>query len=146
MKLLRSYQRAFSAVIVVLAAYLFLCAPAAMAYTGTSADLVFEQVQVKDGAFAVSTESTIKSSVRISAALISLPPGESGTIDEIVITGPNGEREFGCSNVKVMNGTDLIVSCGGPAYLNAGPTVYKARGSGFGPTPDVALGIELNPN
>ncbi|NEQ46585.1 MAG: hypothetical protein F6K00_24790 [Leptolyngbya sp. SIOISBB] len=72
MNLLRSYQRAFCAVVIVLVACLFLCAPVAMAATETSADLIFQKVQVKDGEFTVSTESNLESSIRIGAAIVSL--------------------------------------------------------------------------
>lgn len=73
------------------------------------------------------------------------PDDETGTIDAIVITRPNGEREFACAGLKVQNGTDLIKSCGSPAILEAGKTSYMAMGSGFAPNPNVTLSVDLRP-
>jgi hypothetical protein len=67
------------------------------------------------------------------------PPDQTGTIDAIVITRPNGKREFACAGLKVQNGTDLIKSCGGPAVLETGETTYVAMGSGFAPNPNAVL-------
>lgn len=86
--------------------------------------------------------------LRIASAVVSLPEGETGLIEQIKITNtslPMGENEieFGCVNLKVQNGTDLIKSCGGPAYLKAGNTKYEAKGSKFNPESKVAFSIKL---
>ncbi|NEQ98871.1 MAG: hypothetical protein F6K30_19480 [Cyanothece sp. SIO2G6] len=39
--------------------------------------------------------------------------------------------EFGCSNIKVKNGDDLVISCGGTAVLKPGMTFYSAAGKDF---------------
>ena len=60
----------------------------------------------------------------------------SGIIDEIKITREDvkGQEiiEFGCSNIKVKNGDDLTLICGGTAVLEPGPTTYFAKGYDFG--------------
>lgn len=93
-------------------------------------------VPIKDGSFSLSvTDPAPAFTVR--SAIVSLPDGETGDLESIIIIGPNGEREFGCGSkeypIKVENGTDLIPACGGPAVLKAGDTTYEAKGSNFGP-------------
>ncbi len=72
-----------------------------------------------------------------------LPPTATGTLDSIVITGPEG-REFGCTGVKVKNGSDLIKACGGSAILKAGgSTTYAVKGSNFGPESKTVISVRL---
>lgn len=112
---------------------------------------IVEKVDIKDGAFAVKTITSIPplpggQQLRISKALVSLSPEtlKEGTVDSIKITGPQG-IEFGCVNLKVKQGTDLIASCGGPALLSAGQTTYEASGSSFGPDSTGTFSIALVP-
>lgn len=120
---------------------LFLLSPNATALIG----MPDFDVSVMEGSFNVDvSDIDVQKDLIIGSAVVSLPEGETGTIDQIVITGPDGQREFGCENIKVENGTDLIKSCGGPAYLKAGKTKYQARGSNFQPNPNVKLGIDLS--
>ncbi|NER33673.1 MAG: hypothetical protein F6J93_06385 [Oscillatoria sp. SIO1A7] len=104
-------------------------------------------VSIQDGSFNVETVSDLPMDITIRSAIVTLPPGETGTIDTILITRPynqdgcpetilDGESvciEFGCSWIEVENGTDLIPACGGPAVLKAAETTYHANGSHFGP-------------
>lgn len=80
----------------------------------------------------------------IRSAKLYLDDGETGTINKIQITGSNG-IEFGCQDIKVKNGINLIKACGGPAVLETGGTLsYLAKGSGFGPEPDTDLVVVLS--
>lgn len=90
-------------------------------------------IHVQNASFDYSNTGNINHDFTVRSAIVSLPEGETGTIDEIIITGPDGNREFGCSNIKVKNGTNLIPACGGPAVLKAGTTTYQAKGSYFEP-------------
>ncbi|MGL5794987.1 MAG: hypothetical protein ACRC06_11385 [Waterburya sp.] len=80
----------------------------------------------------------------IQSAKVTLSPENAiGTLDSIVITGPDG-REFGCSNIKVKNGSNLIKDCGGNAVLKAGgSTTYAVKGSGFGPESKTIISVQL---
>ena len=103
-----------------------------------------QSVPIVDGSFDVSVPGTLKEDTRIGSAVISLPPGgENGVIEEILITGPNGIKEYGCQNQPVKTGSDLIMECGGPAYLLKGSTTYRAKGSGFKPELETTLTVDL---
>jgi hypothetical protein len=103
-----------------------------------------QSVPIVDGSFDVSVTGTLKEDTRIGSAVISLPPsGETGIIEEIIISGPDGKIEYGCQNEPVTTGTDLIMQCGGPAYLIQGETTYRAKGSGFEPESKATLTINL---
>ena len=89
--------------------------------------------------------ATVPMPIAVRKAILSLPKEETGSIDSIVITGPDGQRIFGCQNIKVENGTDLIKACGGPAVLQPGPnTTYQAVGSNFGPEKDLTFSVTLS--
>ncbi len=92
-------------------------------------------VQITNGSFSYINTEPVPKYIKVRSATVEgLPPGETGTIDEIIITGPNGKREYGCSGINnVEDGTDLVQSCGGPAVLKAGSTTYEAKGSNFQP-------------
>lgn len=107
-------------------------------------------VSIYDGSFKVETVNYLPMDFTVRSAIVSLPEGESGIIDRILITRPDeglgcpdagsaivdGKPvciEFGCSGIQVENGTNLVLSCGGPAVLKAAETTYKAQGSNFGP-------------
>jgi hypothetical protein len=123
----------------------FLLSQSAIAAMGMpEIDSIFESVPITGGGFTIDLTVPIKEKIRIASAVVSLPDGETGTIDEIAITGSDG-KIFGCQNIKVQNGTDLIKSCGGSAYLVPGDTKYQAKGSNFQPSPDIKFGVELSP-
>jgi hypothetical protein len=112
--------------------------------------------KITGGSFTVDTQPvdnplTQKTVVR--QAILTLPRGETGTISSITITdsitdaNPAGKRVFGCTNVKVKNGTDLIKACGGPSELSPGGKFrYQAQGSGFGPKTDLTFQVKLFDN
>ncbi len=102
-----------------------------------------QSVPIENGSFDVKVTGTLAEDTRIGSAVISLPPGgETGVIEQIIITGPDGKIEYGCQNEPVTTGTDLIRECGGPAYLIQGETTYTAKGSGF--TPELKTTLEVN--
>jgi len=153
MKKLTQTWALFTAILAICAALIL--QPAKPAYASNSAMAamqgIVEKVDIKDGAFAVKTVTSIPpipggQQLRIGQALVSLSPEtlKEGTVDSIKITGPQG-IEFGCVNLKVKQGTDLIVSCGGPALLSAGQTTYEASGSNFGPDSTGTFSITLVP-
>ncbi len=111
---------------------------------------IFKSISVKDGTFGVQRKRVIETTEPVRSAIVSLPDAETGVIESIQIVNiaPDGheEIEFGCSNLKVKNKTDLIASCGGPAILKPGLTVYRASGKDFKPTPDFILGVDLGPD
>lgn len=122
--------------------------PVAMAATDSSSSSIhlLKHVPINTGEFKYTNDKHIPYQATIRSAMVSLQPAdETGTIDAIVITGPNGEREFACAGLKVQNGTDLIKSCGGPAVLVTGETTYTAMGSGFAPNPNAILSVDLRP-
>jgi len=145
MNLIGKFRQFFKISAITLVFSLFLLSQSAIALLGMpSVDRMFD-VPITGGEFSVDVPNIeIPESLRVGSAILSLPEGETGTIEEIIITGPDGERQFGCVNVKVQNGTDLIKSCGGPAYLKAGKTTYKAKGSNFKPQGDVELSVDLS--
>jgi len=103
-----------------------------------------QSVPIVNGSFDVSVTGTLQDDTRIGSAIISLPPGgETGVIEEIIITGPDEKIEYGCQYEPVATGFDLIRQCGGPAYLLQGSTTYRAKGSGFAPELDTTLTVDL---
>jgi hypothetical protein len=146
MNLVQNLFRTASILVITLIFSVCLFAPVAMAAMGMPAiDSLFKSVLIKEGKFSFSRDNiNVPSDIRIGKAIVSLPPGETGKIDEISIVGPAG-KIFGCRNIKIKNGTDLIIACGGPAYLKAGSTTYKAIGSNFQPKSSVKFGVELSP-
>lgn len=145
MKTMKKLILNLSTVALTFALVMFFVAPATQAATDMSAvDSIIESIEIKGGGFDVSVTNPVPAKLRIGSAIVSLPKGETGVIDRIAITGPNGKLEFGCENLKVTNGTDLIESCGGPAYLAKGKTTYEAKGSNFQPQGDVKFSIKLS--
>ena len=103
-----------------------------------------QSVPIVDGSFDVSVTGTLIEDTRIGSAVISLPPGgETGVIEQIIITGPDGKIEYGCQNQPVKTGSNLIMECGGPAFLIQGSTTYTAKGSGFEPELKTTLTVDL---
>ncbi|MDJ0508326.1 MAG: hypothetical protein QNJ64_03570 [Crocosphaera sp.] len=135
MSLLNKFTRSLKIVVVTFSVLLCLLVSNVMAAQAFC--LEEGPVTITKGSFDFSTKND-SPEFTVRSAIVSLPEGESGNIDEIVITGPDGQREFGCFNIKgVANGTNLISDCGGPAVLKAGNTVYQAKGSGFNPESDI---------
>jgi hypothetical protein len=103
-----------------------------------------QSVPIVNGSFDVSVPGVLKEDTRIGSAVIILPPGgETGVIEKIIITGPDGKIEYGCEDQPVQTGSDLIMECGGPAYLIKGATTYTAKGSGFEPELKTTLTVDL---
>lgn len=143
MNLLKNLSQSLKFLVVTLLFSLFLFSQSAIAAMGMSdIDSILKSIQIKGGEFSVDVTLPIKSKARIGSAVVVLPEGETGIIEEIAITGPDG-KIFGCVNQNVQNGTDLIDSCGGFAYLVPGDTTYQARGRNFKPQPDVEFSVEL---
>lgn len=115
-------------------------------------DAIVRIIQIKNGKFELKIPSAdipvipVHSDLTVRSAVVTLPASETGTLEKIIITGPTGEREFGCFNIKIKNGSDLIKSCGGPAVLKAGNTTYEAKGSDFSPQADVEFAVSLRPD
>ena len=147
MNLLQNWMRSVKIVgltLSFLSSLMILFSTPAMADTGTVLDAITECVTVNNGVFSVNVPAPVPQDITIRSAVVSLPPGQSGTLKEITITGPDGVREFGCVNIKIKDGTDLIKSCGGPAVLKAGCTDYLARGVDFGPLTKTKFCVNLS--
>lgn len=144
MNLSKKLLQPLKVIAVTLAFSLFFLSQNAIAQISIPPIIRMFEVNIDGGSFHVDVPSKIESNSRVGSAIVSLPKGESGVINKIVITGPDGSREFGCSDIKVQEGTDLIKTCGGPAYLKAGKTTYSAKGSGFSSERTVELGIDLS--
>lgn len=127
--------------------FLILCfTTAATAVPNTFATLIItEKAQIISGKFSIDTTTQpLPAKTVIRSAKLSLPPGETGTINKIKITGPNGV-EFGCQDIKVKDGVDLIKACGGTAVLEAGgPITYIAEGSSFAPQLNTEIQVVLS--
>lgn len=118
----------------------------AMAVPNTFATLIItEKAQITDGKFSIDTTTQpLPAKTVIRSAKLFLAPGETGTINKIKITGPNGV-EFGCQDIKAKDGVDLIKACGGPAVLEAGGSVtYVAEGSDFAPKLNTKIKVVLS--
>lgn len=104
-----------------------------------------QSIPIEEGSFSVRVTGTLLEDTRIGSAIISLPPdGESGIIEQLIITGPDEEIEYSCPLIEnVQTGTSLITRCGGPAYLRQGETTYIARGHGFKPESATTLTVDL---
>ena len=101
-------------------------------------------VDIQNGSFSVSVTPNVPTDFTVRSAIVQLPDGVTGTIDQIKITGPDSQVEFGCPQIKnVKNGTNLIQDCGGPAPLKAGKTTYQAKGSNFQPSDEIKFSIKL---
>jgi hypothetical protein len=126
--------------------FLIFCFPSsASAVPNTLATLIItETAPITGGKFNINKTTPLPATTVIRSAKLSLPTGETGTINNIKITGPNG-LEFGCQDLKVKNGVDLIKACGGPAVLEAGGAItYVAEGSSFAPQLDTTLKVVLS--
>lgn len=106
-------------------------------------EFILCEAQITGGEFTVKAPASVPGPITVRSAVLSLPDDETGKITKIVITGPDNQREFGCENINVKNGTNLIKECGGPAVLKPGDTLYIAAGNNFKPDPDLSFGVTL---
>ncbi|MEH2243671.1 MAG: hypothetical protein V7K85_13320 [Nostoc sp.] len=126
--------------------FLVFCFPrSAMAIPSTFATLsITEEAQISAGNFSINKTIPLQSKTVVRSAKLFLPIGETGTINKIQITGPNG-LEFGCQDIKVKDGVDLIKACGGPGALEGGGEInYVAEGSDFEPELNTKLKVVLS--
>jgi hypothetical protein len=139
-KLLSYFIESFKILIATITFGFLLCVVSSAAMADTANCIKEGPVSIRNGRFSVSTESKVPQDFIVRSAIVSLPDGVTGTIDEINISalpskseiGSAQRVEFGCSSIKnVKNGTNLIKVCGGPAVLKAGNTSYQAQGSDF---------------
>lgn len=82
--------------------------------------------------------------LRVDRAIVQLPAGEMGVVKSLQINeidAQGGEKViYGCSNLKVQNGTDLNVSCGGASYLPSNKSLkYSATIADFQPGTKFAI-------
>ena len=140
MNLMKYCRNILKTVLVALVVGLFFFSSASSAYAGSPDS---KSISVKDGSFSYMNKMTIPAA-GITSVTVDLPPGETGTIDMISITGPGDKLEFGCGPVEVSDGDNLLSICG-TSYLDLmeGDTTYKADGSGFSPDPNVTLGVNF---
>lgn len=123
----------------------FYFSTSAIAAPSTLATLIItEKATITGGKLSIDTTHPLPATTVIRSAKLSLPAGETGTINKIKITSPNG-LEFGCQDIQVKDGVDLIKACGGPAVLEAGGAItYVAEGSGFAPKLNTNLTVVLS--
>ncbi|GAA6621768.1 hypothetical protein [Scytonema sp. NUACC26] len=107
--------------------------------------IITEQAPIIGGKFSIDTTTdSLPSTTVIRSAKLFLAPEETGTINKIKITGANG-IQFGCQDIKVKNGVDLIKACGGPAVLEVGGAInYVAEGNNFEPQLDSKIKVVLS--
>jgi hypothetical protein len=118
---------------------------AAIALPNTLATvLITENAQIIGGKLSVNTTTpSLPATTVIRSAKLFLAKGETGIINKIKITDGNG-LAFGCQDIKVKDGIDLIKACGGPAVLEAaGPLTYVAEGSNFAPKLNTRIKVVL---
>ncbi|MBV6627773.1 MAG: hypothetical protein KI793_33435 [Rivularia sp. (in: Bacteria)] len=118
-----------------------LFAPVAMA----DESLGFRRLILETGKENYEKSQTIYSPVDFNSVVVSLnPANQTGTIDKIRITGPDGKREFECKNREIENGDDLVKLCGaeGPLHLVKGDTKYEASVSGFKPNTQLQVNFK----
>lgn len=105
-----------------------------------------ESVMIQDGFFAVGVQGNVPKDVTVEEAIVSFPekPEEKGTINRIIIVGPDKSIEFDCRpDISVSQDVDLITICGkGPVKLKAGNTDYLAIGTGL--KPDLYTRLRVN--
>lgn len=89
--------------------------------------------------------------LRVGSAIVKLPVGVTGVVKSLQISQVDDKGDktviYGCSNLKVENGTDLNVSCGGPSYLPANqPLQYNATIAGFKRGTKFAITLAASPS
>ena len=137
--------RASKIMTVILALWMFCWTPTAMAASNPMHIMEKLTINGKDLDYTRTADNDPPVTTTIRSAKVTLsPPNATGTLETIMITGPEG-LEFGCSNIKVKNGIDLIKACGGPATLKAGgSTTYKVTGKEFGPESQTIITVDLS--
>jgi hypothetical protein len=143
---LRNIQTRATKIVTLAVLLLLVCFTSTAMAAGNTVDLM-KKIPIKGSTFEYSRTIPNNPSETLtirSARVTLLPATATGTLDSIVITGPDG-REFGCTGVKVTNGINLIKSCGGPATLKAGgATTYAVKGSNFGPESETTISVQLS--
>lgn len=91
-----------------------------------------------DGCSFSANAMKLPQALRVERAIIKLPAGVTGVVKSLQISKVDDEGNktviYGCSNLKVKNGTDLNVSCGGPSYLPSNQSLqYNATIADFKP-------------
>ncbi|MGF1672826.1 MAG: hypothetical protein ACFCUV_03970 [Rivularia sp. (in: cyanobacteria)] len=140
LKKLMSFVKIFAICAVLMLAFF---SPVAMAETGSG---FVRRLYIQGENFQYKQSQPLYSEREIKSVVVSLKPAnETGTIEKILITGPDGETEFSCANQKIENGVDLVKSCGAeaPLHLEAGETTYMAMGSGFSPNASTLLEVQF---
>ncbi len=109
-------------------------------------DVIPPTVIVNDASGCAFIADSIKlpEALRVDRAIVQLPVGESGVVKSLQINQIDDENNktliYGCSNLKVANGTNLNVSCGGPSYLPANKSLeYTATIADFKPGTNFAI-------
>jgi len=124
---------------------MMLCLPTvAIADTQSCLKETEKAAVIHKGSFDFTRYCCVNSQKNFRSVVVSLPDGETGIINSLVIIGSDKQKEFGCQNIQIQNGTDLIKQCGGPVVLKEGLTRYHAQGSGFNPNLDLLFSVHLN--
>ncbi|MEH2371361.1 hypothetical protein [Nostoc sp.] len=89
-----------------------------------------------DGCSFSANAMRLPQALRVERAIIKLPAGVTGVVKSLQISNVDDEGNntviYACSNLKVKNGTDLNVSCGGPSYLPSNQSLqYNATIADF---------------
>ncbi|NEU83673.1 hypothetical protein [Nostoc sp. UIC 10630] len=89
-----------------------------------------------DGCSFSANAMKLPQALRVERAIIKLPAGVTGVVKSLQISKVDDEGNktviYGCSNLKVKDGTDLNVSCGGPSYLPSNQSLqYNATIADF---------------
>ncbi|MDZ8136024.1 MAG: hypothetical protein RM049_12085 [Nostoc sp. DedQUE04] len=97
-----------------------------------------------DGCSFSANAMKLSQALRVERAIIELPEGVTGVVKSLQISKVDNEGNkaviYGCSNLKVQDGTDLNVSCGGPSYLPANQSLeYNATIADFEPGTKFAI-------
>ena len=119
-----------------------LFAPSAMA--DTNEHLGFRRLILEKGSKDYENSQVLYSPLDFNSVKVSLSPSDqTGTIEKIRITGPDGEKELECDNQKIKDGDDLVELCVKPSvHLKQGNTKYEASVSGFEPNTRLQVNFE----
>ena len=89
MNLLQSCKDTWKTLVIIVSTCLFFFSPVAIASTDNMLDVIPKEVHVENGEFTVNHPGTVHESLVVRHAIVSLPEGESGTINSIKIIGPD---------------------------------------------------------
>lgn len=109
------------------------------------ANSTFDHISVNGGDFRAEYTDYVEDPIRIREAVISLPDGVEGYIDGLFIMDELGRYVYGCMDIPVVDGTDIIQACRWTAYLHPGEVTYHIEGSDFSAGDvEFELSIEFN--